>query len=206
MTEAKSKIAVDAATGAKIKSWLDASRPVYYLHCPDLSCLTRYFSPDRESLCPSHTIPYKGVVDAEVALSDLEIEPELKNSDKLYRRLATLVSAYHRCVETKNTLWEEKHEEEIERLVKNFLPSGSGFDSGTTIDIDASTGEKLVFTTSYHHMNDGGYYSGWTEHVVTVRASLQFDKDIKISGRDRNDIKDYIHEEFDRALGEVVKW
>ena len=76
--------------------------------------------------------------------------------DKLYRLLASSVDAYHRCIETKNTEWEGKHKETIETLVDEFMPGGSGIDNGTKIDLDSSTGEKLVFTLGYHHMNDVG--------------------------------------------------
>lgn len=96
--------------------------------------------------------------------------------------------------------WANTHEDTIERLVRDFMPSGSGFDSGTKIDLDKSHADKLVFTTSYHHMNDGGYYSGWTEHTVTVTPSLQHDFSLRVSGRNRNDVKDYMHETFDHAL------
>lgn len=78
-------------------------------------------------------------------------------------------------------------------------PHGSGFDNGTMLDFDKSGGAKLVFTTAFHHMTEHGYYSGWTEHTVTVTPA--FDGfDLKISGRDRNDIKDYIADVFNTFL------
>jgi hypothetical protein len=126
--------------------------------------------------------------------------------DKLYRLIATTVDAYHRCVENGNE-WSARHAGTL-RTLESLLPSGSGIDSGTTIDLDASTGEKLVLRTSYHHMNDGGYYDGWTDHTVTVTASLMFGINIKISGRNRNDIKEYLHQTFDCALTSVcgLEW
>lgn len=102
--------------------------------------------------------------------------------------------------------WFDKHEDRILQLVKDHMPYGSGFDSGTGIDLDASHGEKLVFTTSYHHMDDNGYYDGWTEHVVTVTPSFSGGYRIRISGRNRNEIKDYIHESFDYSLGTDVTY
>ena len=121
--------------------------------------------------------------------------------DKLYIRLAQLVGAYKRCISSGND-WAEKHETTIKRLVKDHLPSGSGFDSGTDLDLAASTEDKLVFHTHFHHMNDGGSYDGWTDHTVTIRASLTSGFYMKISGRDRRQIKDYIAEAFDCALRE----
>lgn len=96
--------------------------------------------------------------------------------------------------------WFDSHTETIEELVKQHLPHGSGFDSGTKIDLDASHAEKLVFTTSFHHMNDGGFYDGWTDHTVTVTPSLAGEFHLRISGRNRNDIKEMMYQDFDYAL------
>lgn len=101
--------------------------------------------------------------------------------------------------------WFDRWSDTIEQLCKDFMPSGSGFDSGTKIDLDASHAEKLVFHTSFHHMNDGGFYDGWTEHTVTVTPSFR-GINIRIGGRNRNDIKDYIHESFDYALCQEIEW
>ena len=124
---------------------------------------------------------------------------------KLYRKLASLVQAHINCEISGNKEWFEKHEARIEELVKNYMPSGSGFDCGTKIDLDKSTPEKLVFYTDFHHMNEVGYYDGWTEHRITVRPSLAFGFTLTISGKNRNEIKDYIHQAFDCALNEEVK-
>lgn len=123
---------------------------------------------------------------------------------KLYRKLASLVQAHINCEISGNKEWFEEHEARIEELVENYMPSGSGFDCGTKIDLDKSTPEKLVFYTDFHHMNEG-YYDGWTEHRITVRPSLAFGFTLTISGRNRNEIKDYIHQAFDCALNEEVK-
>ena len=119
----------------------------------------------------------------------------------LYQALASRIDAYHRCVKRKNTEWEEKHEAVIVALCDKYLPSGSGLDRGPRLDIQKSTGEKLVFThCDFHHMNENGYYDGWTEHTVVVMPSLQYGMLLRITGRNRNDIKDYLHEVFDCAL------
>jgi hypothetical protein len=117
----------------------------------------------------------------------------------LYQELAQLVAVRLACLETVNP-WAERHEQRIINLVSEYMPSGSGFDNGTTLDLESSNGNKLVFTTSYHHMNDVGMYDGWTEHAVIVKPDLQFGFELRISGRDRNDIKDYIAEVFEYAL------
>jgi hypothetical protein len=117
----------------------------------------------------------------------------------LYQELAQLVAARLRCLADVNP-WAEKHEQRIMNLVSEYMPSGSGFDNGTLLDWELSNGNKLVFTTSYHHMNDTGMYDGWTEHDVIVKPDLQFGFELCISGHNRNDIKDYIAEAFEYAL------
>lgn len=119
---------------------------------------------------------------------------------ELYRVLATLVQARENCLKVRNTEWFDRHTERIERLVKNYMPSGGGFDSGTTLNLSASYPNKLVFDTSFHHMDEAGYYSGWTEHTVTVTPDLASGYHLKVSGRNRNDIKDYIAECFSHSL------
>lgn len=123
---------------------------------------------------------------------------------KLYQVLARHLNAMENCRESNNTEWLDKHHDSVARLVKDHMPSGGGFDSGTTVDLDASRGgEKLVFNTSFHHMDDNGMYDGWTEHAVTIKPCLLFGFDLKVSGRDRRDIKDYIAECFHAALSSV---
>lgn len=118
----------------------------------------------------------------------------------LYQIIASMVDARLTCRARENIEWFKRHEDAIENLVREHLPSGSGFDSGTTIDLDKSTGEKLVFHTSYHHMTEHSYYDGWTEHDVVVIPSLIHKFITKITGRNRNDIKEHISETFAAAL------
>ena len=119
-------------------------------------------------------------------------------SNKLYAVLASLVQARINCDQAtpRNDEWFAKHEERIEELVKDCLPSGSGVDCGTKIDLDASNAEKLVLLTSYHHMDEAGGYDGWTEHTVIVTPSLAFGFVMTISGKNRNDIKELIAQYF----------
>ena len=120
----------------------------------------------------------------------------------LYSELASTVDAMHRCEEQPEQYgeWADKHAETIHNLVREYMPSGSGFDAGTQLDCVASHAEKLVFRTSYHHMTDVGYYDGWTEHTITVTPAFVNGFNIRVSGRNRNDIKDYIADTFSQAL------
>jgi len=49
-----------------------------------------------------------------------------------------------------------------------------------------------------------GYHDGWTDHQLIVTPSLQFGFHIRITGKDRNQTKDYLHETFQYALSEEV--
>lgn len=118
----------------------------------------------------------------------------------LYEAIASTVQAYHNCVKSGNAEWETKHKERLEHIQKHILPQGSGFDAGCEIDLEKSTGEKLHIITHFHHMNEGGYYDGWTDHKVVVTPSLLFGIRIQISGKDRNQIKEYMHEMFTHLL------
>lgn len=117
----------------------------------------------------------------------------------LYARLHSAFVAMKNCERMNNVEWLQRHGETIKGLVDDHMPSGSGWDCGTTYDLAEWSESKLVFRGSFHHMNDGGYYDGWTDHTITVLPS--FDGiDIAISGRERNDIKDYLGTVFYDAL------
>jgi hypothetical protein len=115
--------------------------------------------------------------------------------------LSNALVARANCEKSGNSEFYAKWEALITQIEKNCLPSGSGFDSGTEVDIEKSNGQtRIVFTTAFHHMDENGYYDGWTEHTVTASPCLLFGFNLKVSGRNRNEIKDYIDETFSHAL------
>ena len=95
-------------------------------------------------------------------------------------------------------------ENKIKEIIKVKFPSGSGFDAGTEFDWEKSNPEKLVFKTHYHHMNEHGFYNGWTKHAIIVTPSFSFDFDIRVTGINRNNIKDYIADVYHQILSEVI--
>jgi hypothetical protein len=127
------------------------------------------------------------------------------NPTPLYKAIASTIDARKRCATTNNSEWFNRHSDSLAQLAK-LLPSGSGFDSGTEIDLDRSSAERLVFHTSFHHMDEYGSYDGWTTHTVTVKPSLLFNFTLRVSGHNRNDIREYIAETFDACLGALVTW
>ena len=91
-------------------------------------------------------------------------------------------------------------------IFNSLLPSGSGFDSGSSIDIDKSKPDnKIIIFTGFHHMTEYGYYNGWTEHQVNVYPSFN-GFNLRITGPNRNEIKDYMHDIFDSALNELYSY
>lgn len=123
-------------------------------------------------------------------------------AQKLYQAIATALDARAHCAKHggKDHPWFDRWTERLEHIAKNVLPSGSGFDNGTRIDLDKSTAECIYFDTAFHHMDDSGHYCGWTEHVVRITPAFIGGINIKVFGRNRNDIKDYIAETFDCVL------
>lgn len=114
---------------------------------------------------------------------------------KFYSAIASAMLARANCERSGNSEWFDRHTDRILDLVREHAPSGSGFDSGTSFSFDASRPDRLVFFTSFHHMSEHGYYDGWSEHTVIVTPDFS-GVNIRVTGRDRNDIKDYIGEVF----------
>jgi hypothetical protein len=96
------------------------------------------------------------------------------------------------------------HRMAADYIANEFLPSGSGFDAGTSVDWAMSKGDSLVLMTSFHHMNDVGMYDGWTEHLIKVVPCYVGFPALKITGRNRNDIKSRIDEEIGEALCALI--
>ena len=82
-----------------------------------------------------------------------------------------------------------------DELVSGKLPFGQGLDAGVEFDFFASNSRKIVFVTSFHHMDEHGYYDGWTDYKVVITPTFG-DFRIDIAGKDRNQIKDYLHDTF----------
>lgn len=123
----------------------------------------------------------------------------------LYVSLAQIVQAIQNCEKSNNREWLQKHKDNLAAKVKEFMPSGLGFDAGTELPLSLNDDpNRLVFLTSYHHMDEHGYYTGWSEHKVIVKPSLTSGFDLRITGRDRHQIKDYIRDVFNEALNNEV--
>lgn len=97
----------------------------------------------------------------------------------LLEAIASTLEARRNCAGRKITnptdesarRWYDIHTQRLAKLAEH-LPRGAGFDDGTRIAIDACTPERIVLTTAFHHMNEHGFYTGWSEHTIYVRPSF----------------------------------
>lgn len=121
---------------------------------------------------------------------------------KRYEQIALLIGAVQNCAKGGNYEWKERHEDSLDEIMLNTSPSGGGIDNGTSIDVDNCTADKLVFATAFHHMDENGYYDGWTDHTIAVKPSLIGGITLRISGPNRNDIKDHLHDVYHSWLTE----
>jgi hypothetical protein len=125
----------------------------------------------------------------------------------LYQAIARQLATIERCkspsANDSQRSCIDMHEERLDAMLKP-LPSGSGIDAGTKLLAHECKSNKLVFQADFHHMNDVGMYDGWTEHKVIVTPSLEWGAVIKITGRNRNDIKTYLHDVYHHALTQEI--
>jgi len=99
----------------------------------------------------------------------------------------------------------EASQDALDQLVKNYLPSGSGIDSGCSIDLDKQKPGRIVIHCEFHHMDEGGYYDGWTQHSIIVTPCFGHWPDIRVTGRNRNDIKEYLGDLFYHFLDRPIQ-
>ncbi len=118
--------------------------------------------------------------------------------------IATTLQALRNCERSGNTEWRQKWDDRLVRIEREILPSGSGIDSGTTINRDRTDG--VLLETSFHHMSEHGYYDGWTDHVVHVTPAFT-GIEITVTGPDKNDIREYLADTFEHVLtSEIADW
>ena len=123
----------------------------------------------------------------------------------LYVALARAIQSTDNCISSGNHGdAKQRHIARTRELIKRHMPSGAGVDKGTMLLIELTSEDKLVFEAAFHHTNDGGGYNGWTTHKIKVTPSLTCGFNVKVTGQDRADVNDYLHELYDTALRELV--
>jgi len=136
-------------------------------------------------------------------------------ANKLYKVIAGRVIAIENCIRSGNTEWKEKHEETLDKVI-GFLPSGSGLDAYTKVDFEMPKIDKIVLDSSFHVMDENGYYDGWIDFKVVIRPSMLNDFNIDIIGKftnrkncikkDCSDIKEYLQDIFSESLNQEVNY
>lgn len=130
----------------------------------------------------------------------MNAEKTLTHVGTVAKHLASMGMAITQC----GPEWEAKHRASIAQIVADFLPSGSGWDRGTTFDMDGRD-DRLIFSGSYHHVDNAGMYDGWTDHRIIVTPT--FDGiSVDVKGRNRNDIKEYLGDIFYQSLKMSIGW
>jgi hypothetical protein len=114
----------------------------------------------------------------------------------LYRAIASAITACEIRQQSGNGEWLEKHRDRAQRLVRDHMPRG------TALDVDTSTGECLVFRTSFYHVTESGSFEGRSEYTVHVTASLYVGIRLRIAGPLPHDA---IAAQFGRALTALVE-
>lgn len=117
--------------------------------------------------------------------------------------IAEITQAIKNCEVSGNQEWKLIHSATLDYVEKEYLPSGSGIDDGTCIDRDDTDTNKITLLASYHHMNDAGYYDGWTNHIITITPTFR-GLAVEVSGEDRNDIHEYLADTYREALSQEV--
>lgn len=99
--------------------------------------------------------------------------------------------------------------ERLDLIEREYLPSGSGIDAGCKVLVEESREDRLVIQTAFHHMDENGYYDGWTHHKAIITPSLLYGFDVRITGRDKRGIKEYLGDLFFQMLDQefdASKW
>lgn len=120
----------------------------------------------------------------------------------LYQLLATKIAAYRMAVDSDNTVNQSRYEDEINDIVKEHLPSGSGIDSGCEVILEQSSADVIHIEVPYHHMDESGMYWGWVHYLVIARASLMYGIDVEVELMDQ-DIADVAYDDGINLSGTI---
>lgn len=94
------------------------------------------------------------------------------SSTTLAARIAAAAVALRNCEHYHNPEWQPIWCRVLHKLAAEYLPHGSGFDSGCRIDDSRTDGARITITADYHSMDEFGAYDGWYSYTATARASF----------------------------------
>ena len=125
---------------------------------------------------------------------------------KLYEKIYQTLQALNNCKKENKEKWINKHIEKLDTY-NNLLPSGSGINNGSYIDIDNIKNETITISSSYDTMKNDMYDKTIVFKII-VKPSLFDNIDIKITPiteLKKAYVDDYIHELFYNALKQEIK-
>ena len=88
---------------------------------------------------------------------------------ELYQELASLL----KWRKTVNEEYQKQLEDKLD-ILTNYLPSGSGFDDGSVVDVNKSNNNKIIIHSAYHHLDNNGFYDGWSNFSIIIKPDLMF--------------------------------
>jgi len=99
--------------------------------------------------------------------------------------------------------------EEIETIMEEYLPNGSGFNVGCELDFERSSSNKLIIKAPYQCMDENGFYDIWIYPEIIVTPSLSLEFDLKINwkgykGKYKSLLNESFCEEFCYALNKEI--
>jgi hypothetical protein len=119
------------------------------------------------------------------------------HTNKKYQCLASAFKSYSYYISKNNNDTAEMFMNDIKQLIES-LPHGSGIDSTTNFSYLSSKEDKLIITSGYHHMDNNGYYDGWTDFKIILTPSW-YGFNLKIQGafpRKYADTREYLEDLF----------
>ncbi len=92
--------------------------------------------------------------------------------------------------------------ETIAYFEKAYLPSGSGFDRGCTVDTRMSGADRVVIDVPFHHMDENGHYDGWADYKVVVKMTF-LGLSVSVT-RGRKDHREFVRQVFAGVLEGII--
>lgn len=106
---------------------------------------------------------------------------------KLYQKIARVASQ-------KNAML--KRDEFV--MLQKLLPIGNGIEKECVILLK-STEKRIVIDTTYRHQINP-LEIRWTDHQIVITPSFEGEINIRVTGKNVDNIKEYLHEVFREAL------
>ena len=132
---------------------------------------------------------------------------KLTNAFEVYSRIAVSLNAIECLSNNRQTFGDaiEMNKNNIESLIKEHFPSGSGFDSGVKLNYNESNPDKLVFDSAFHNMDENGFYDGWDHFKIIITPSLRYGFNLRLKSVGKWNRKyafnrDYIMEVFNELI------